>query len=91
MIYLSRIADRILANKLRSSGAVFIAGPKWCGKTSTAEQQAKSTLYMQDPDTLEANLKAADTKPSLLLVGDKPRLLDEWHGISALGCGEVCR
>jgi hypothetical protein len=79
MNYLARIADRILTNKLRSSGAVFIAGPKWCGKTSTAEQQAKSTLYMQDPDTLEANLKAADTKPSLLLAGEKPRLLDEWQ------------
>lgn len=77
--YLPRIADGILAEKLEAFGAVYIMGPKWCGKTSTAEQQAKSALYMQDPDTISANLKAADTKPSLLLMGDKPRLLDEWQ------------
>lgn len=77
--YLPRLADMVLANKLEAFGAVYINGPKWCGKTSTAEQHAKSALYMQDPDTLTANLKAADTKPSLLLAGDKPRLLDEWQ------------
>ena len=77
--YLPRIADRLLAAKLRYMGAVYIAGPKWCGKTSTAEQQSKSTLYMQDPDTLSKYLQMADTKPSLLLAGEKPRLLDEWQ------------
>jgi len=77
--YLPRIADKILQEKLQAFGAVFIAGPKWCGKTSTAEMQSKTALYMQDPDTMSANLKAADTKPSLLLAGDKPRLLDEWQ------------
>ncbi|MDR1940017.1 MAG: DUF4143 domain-containing protein [Clostridiales bacterium] len=77
--YLPRISDRVLAGKLDAFGAVFVAGPKWCGKTSTAEQRAKSMLYMQDPDAIAANLRAADTKPSLLLAGDKPRLLDEWQ------------
>jgi len=77
--YLPRIADTVLKEKLQAFGAVFIAGPKWCGKTSTAEVQAKSALYMQDPDTMSANLRAADTKPSLLLAGEKPRLLDEWQ------------
>jgi predicted AAA+ superfamily ATPase len=77
--YLPRIADNILKEKLDAFGAVYIAGPKWCGKTSTAEMQSKSFLYMQDPDTMNANLKAADVKPSLLLAGEKPRLLDEWQ------------
>lgn len=77
--YLPRIADRILAEKLKTFKAVYIAGPKWCGKTSTAKRQAKSTLYMQDPDTLFKYMQIADTKPSLLLLGEKPRLLDEWQ------------
>jgi predicted AAA+ superfamily ATPase len=77
--YLPRIADRILTKKLEASGAVYIAGPKWCGKTSTAEQLAKSALYMQDPDRFAVNMQMADTKPSLLLDGEKPRLLDEWQ------------
>lgn len=77
--YLPRIADRVLAKKLEAFGAVYIAGPKWCGKTSTAEQQAKSMLYLQDSDALKSNMHIADTKPSLLLNGEKPRLLDEWQ------------
>ena len=77
--YLSRIADKVLDTALESSGAVLIEGPKWCGKTSTAEEKAKSVLYMQDPDNSSSYLKAADTKPSLLLIGDAPRLIDEWQ------------
>ncbi|MDR3215995.1 MAG: DUF4143 domain-containing protein [Clostridiaceae bacterium] len=77
--YLPRFADTVLSDMLQTFKAIYIAGPKWCGKTSTAERQAKSTLYMQDPDTIKSNLKAADTKPSLLLIGEKPRLLDEWQ------------
>ena len=60
-------------------GAVLIEGPKWCGKTSTAEHIAKSVLYMQDPDTYEENMLKAKAKPSLLLEGETPRLLDEWQ------------
>ncbi|MCL2766825.1 MAG: DUF4143 domain-containing protein [Peptococcaceae bacterium] len=77
--YLSRIADKVLDLALEASGAVLIEGPKWCGKTRTAEEKANSVLYMQDPDYTSSYLKAADTKPSLLLKGDTPRLIDEWQ------------
>ena len=77
--YLNRIADKLLLDRLAASGAVLIEGPKWCGKTRTAAEASKSQLYMQDPDKHVSYLKAADTKPSLLLKGDTPRLLDEWQ------------
>ena len=77
--YLSRIADKVLHAALEASGAVLIEGPKWCGKTRTAEEKAVSALYMQDPDYTASYLKAADIKPSLLLKGDAPRLIDEWQ------------
>lgn len=77
--YLNRIADSILQDRLAASGAVLIEGPKWCGKTRTALEASKSHLFMQDPDKAASYLKAADTKPSLLLKGDTPRLLDEWQ------------
>lgn len=77
--YLPRICDSLLADRLRRMGAVLIVGPKWCGKTATASQSAKSILYMQDPDHGPSYLQAADTKPSLLLAGDTPRLIDEWQ------------
>ena len=77
--YLRRIADRVLDTALEASGAVLIEGPKWCGKTRSAEEMAKSILYMQNPDTSKANILTAKTKPSLLLDGETPRLLDEWQ------------
>ncbi|GHU64978.1 ATPase AAA [Clostridia bacterium] len=77
--YLPRISDKKLKLLLRAKGAVLIEGPKWCGKTSSAEMAAKSVLYMQDPDTSKANILTAQTKPSLLLEGETPRLLDEWQ------------
>ncbi len=79
MRYLSRIADNELKMRLRSVGATLIVGPKWCGKTTTAKQMAKSVIEMQDPDLQEGYLRLADTKPSLLLAGEKPRLIDEWQ------------
>ncbi|MDR1136131.1 MAG: DUF4143 domain-containing protein [Clostridiales Family XIII bacterium] len=79
MEYLKRISDEKLELLLRAKGAVLIEGPKWCGKTSSAEMFAKSVLYMQDPDTSKANRLTAQTKPSLLLEGETPRLLDEWQ------------
>ena len=78
-VYLKRITDDLLKERLRSSGAVLIEGAKWCGKTATATKASKSQLYMQDPDKALSYLKAADTKPSLLLQGATPRLLDEWQ------------
>jgi predicted AAA+ superfamily ATPase len=77
--YLSRLCDQELQMALQSSGAVLIEGPKWCGKTSTASVAAKSILYMQDPDNSASYQAMADTKPSLLLKGEVPRLIDEWQ------------
>ena len=79
MKYLPRIIDAELDLRLRSVGATLIVGPKWCGKTTTGKQRAKSILEMQDPDLQEGYLKLAATKPSLLLQGKKPRLIDEWQ------------
>ncbi len=77
--YLTRIADRLLPLRLEAFGAVQIKGPKWCGKTTTALEHAASYVKMQDPDTREGYLATARTKPSILLKGEAPRLLDEWQ------------
>lgn len=77
--YKTRIVDRILREKLESKGAVLIEGAKWCGKTTTASQLAKSILYMQDPEKVRQNIELAELKPSKLLEGDVPRLIDEWQ------------
>lgn len=77
--YLSRVADGTLAWLLKTSGAVCIKGPKWCGKTATGERQSASQVFMQDPDQREALLGLADTKPSVILEGPTPRLIDEWQ------------
>lgn len=79
MKYLPRIADQELASRLKYMGAVLIEGPKWCGKTTTAERQAKSVLKLQDPDMREAYMVTAKTRPSNLLKGALPRLIDEWQ------------
>lgn len=77
--YLPRIIDSALKDKLSYTGAVLIRGPKWTGKTSTCEQLAKSALYLRDPDEYEQNMELAQTKPSILLRGAQPRLIDEWQ------------
>ena len=77
--YKPRIADQMLAARLRRKGAVLIEGPKWCGKTTTAEQQAASVLYMADPMRKQQNLQAAKINVQQLLTGDTPRLIDEWQ------------
>jgi len=77
--YLPRLCDIELQQALKSSGAVLIEGAKWCGKTSTATNAAESVVYLQDPDHARAYQALADTKPSLLLKGNAPRLLDEWQ------------
>jgi len=79
MRYLARILDRTLKDILECIGAVLIVGPKWCGKTTTAIMQAKSVINMQDPDKIQGYLTTAETKPSLLLTGKNPRLIDEWQ------------
>jgi len=84
MKYLERIGDELLKRKLRSSAAVLIEGPKWCGKTSMGAQLAKSIIYIQDPDKRAMYRKMADTQPSLLLEGETPHMLDEWQTIPVL-------
>lgn len=77
--YKKRIADELLKKKLKGKGAVLIQGPKWCGKTTTAEQISNSVLYMDNPEDKEQNISLADLQPSLLLTGAIPRLIDEWQ------------
>ncbi len=82
--YKQRVADRVLQKKLKSSGAVLVAGPKWCGKTTTCEQQAKSVNYISDPSNLNKNMILAEMNIGALLEGDRPLLLDEWQVIPQL-------
>lgn len=77
--YFPRYLDNKLDEMLNSVGAILIVGPKWVGKTTTAERHAKSILKMQDPDMLKSYLAAIDIKPSILLQGKTPRLIDEWQ------------
>lgn len=84
MSYLHRTADVVLSERLEAFGAVLIEGPKWCGKTTTAEQIAKSVIRLQDTDKREEYLATAASKPSLLLQGDTPRLIDEWQDAPVL-------
>lgn len=77
--YKPRVADRIIARKLEGKGAVLVQGPKWCGKTTTAKMMARSSIFFSDTDTMEQNLQMAQIKPSLLLSGENPRLIDEWQ------------
>lgn len=79
MDYKKRIADVILEEKLESFGATLITGPKGCGKTTTAKQKAASVIEFQDEDKRDDYLSVAATQPSRLLIGDNPRLFDEWQ------------
>ena len=77
--YRKRIADEILLRKLEGKGAILIEGPKWCGKTTTAEQIAASVLYMDDPEKKDQNVAMSELNPKRLLSGATPRLIDEWQ------------
>ena len=79
MKYINRIVDKRIALKLKSMGAIYIKGCKWCGKTTSAKRLTKSVINLQDPDNQKRYLMLADTKPSLLLEGEKPKLIDEWQ------------
>lgn len=82
--YLKRVCDDILSWRLQTKGAVLVEGPKWCGKTSTAERVAGSVLYMQDPRTRDQNRRLAQIAPDQLLKGATPRLIDEWQEAPSL-------
>lgn len=82
--YRARIADQILAHKLKGKGAVVIEGPKWCGKTTTAEQIAKNVIYINSPEEINYYRQLAKISPKEILKGEKPLLLDEWQNISTI-------
>ncbi len=77
--YIKRVIDEELDFKLKTFGAVNIVGPKWCGKTTTGEQKAKSVLKLQSEPNKESLIVTSEINPSVLLSGDKPRLIDEWQ------------
>lgn len=77
--YLPRIADKLLEERLDAKGAILIEGPKWCGKTTTAKQKAKSFISMDLPDMTKQYQQMAELSPSTLLEGETPRLIDEWQ------------
>ena len=79
MEYKVRIADQLLERKLRGKGAVLIRGAKWCGKTTTAEQVARSVIYMDDPKLKSTYLRLAEIGVEQLLEGETPHLIDEWQ------------
>ena len=79
--YIKRLVASEIEKMLKVTGAILIKGPKWCGKTTSAEQFAKSKLDLQDEDTKEKSMKIAENKISLLLEGENPRLIDEWQEI----------
>lgn len=84
MDYKKRVVDSQLENQLEAAGIVLIEGAKWCGKTTTAEQQAASALYMNDPKTQAINSRLAEMDINVLLEGSTPRLIDEWQRIPQL-------
>lgn len=77
--YINRVADELLELQLEASGVVLIEGAKWCGKTTTALQQAQSVLFMDEPKRKEEYLRLAESDIEVLLEGNTPRLIDEWQ------------
>ena len=73
--YLPRIVDEQVERYLRVFGAVEIAGTKWCGKTWTARRHGASITYVDQGD----NLAVARADPSMMLLGDRPHVIDEWQ------------
>ena len=82
--YKQRIADRTLARKVMGKGAVLIEGPKWCGKTTTAKQLAKSVLDLGDTAVLNQSAQMIEISPKALLDGETPRLIDEWQALPSI-------
>ena len=83
-VYYPRLMDSVIAQKLSEIPAVYVRGPKWCGKTTTCKQLSASVLSLRNPDVYARSIAAARVQPSLLLRGERPRLLDEWQLIPVL-------
>ena len=77
--YRKRVYDAILSEKLAAHGAVLVRGAKWCGKTTTARQIARSVVFMDEPKSRDSNMLMAKVDPYVLLDGETPRLIDEWQ------------
>lgn len=77
--YLPRITDKLLDERLKAKRAILIEGPKWCGKTTSAKEFAKSFIAMDEPDKTKQYKQMAELNPSALLEGETPRLVDEWQ------------
>ena len=82
--YKQRIADGLLVEKLSYMGAVLVRGAKWCGKTTTSRQIAKSSVFLADSRKGAANRLLAQQRPDRLLSGAYPRLIDEWQEVPSL-------
>lgn len=82
--YLQRVADDLLALCLRSSGAVLVTGPKWCGKSTTSRQQAKSRILFRKGPRQSQNIAMALAMPEEVLKGETPRLVDEWQLVPSI-------
>ena len=77
--YRKRVLDQILAFKLESAGAVLVEGVKWCGKTTTSEQIAKSKVYIDEIREQVGNLDVLKVNSAMVLDGASPHLIDEWQ------------
>ena len=75
--YIPRIIDKEIDDLLKIMGAVLIEGCKWCGKSTTGAKHAKSIIELQNPNNQEEYNQINNTKPSLFLNGEKPRMFDE--------------
>ena len=82
--YRSRIMDSLLAKKLQAKGAVLIEGPKWCGKTTTAEEIAASKIMLAKPDIKDHFKSLLEIDSDAALTGDTPMLIDEWQTVPKL-------
>ena len=83
-IYKPRVVDQLLKHRLKGKGAIVIEGPKWCGKTTTAEQIAKSVIYVNSPEEIDYYRQLVKISPKEILKGEKPLLLDEWQNIPSI-------
>lgn len=82
--YRSRIIDGLLARKLQAKGAVLIEGPKWCGKTTTAEEMAASKVMLARTDAKEQFRRLLEIDTDAALSGNPPMLIDEWQTVPKL-------
>lgn len=77
--YLPRIIDSEIKLKLKAFGALYIEGPKWCGKTTTGLHFCKSFVKLQNDYNQPNLIESIKLNPTAFLNGDKPRLIDEWQ------------